>query len=51
MLAGLSTLVGVQMILGFFAFDLTASPRVPLQVILGTVHKNRLTGDTTISDA
>jgi dolichol-phosphate mannosyltransferase len=35
MLAGLPILVGVQMILGFFAFDFMAVPRIPLQIILG----------------
>ena len=35
MLAGLPILVGVQMILGFFAFDFMAVPRTPLQIILG----------------
>ena len=35
MLAGLPILVGVQMILGFFAFDFMAVPKTPLQVILG----------------
>ncbi|MGO9327501.1 MAG: glycosyltransferase family 2 protein [Steroidobacteraceae bacterium] len=35
MLAGLPILVGVQMVLGFLAFDLVAVPKVPLQVILG----------------
>jgi dolichol-phosphate mannosyltransferase len=34
MLAGLPVLVGVQMILGFFAFDVMAVPKTPLQVIL-----------------
>jgi GT2 family glycosyltransferase len=34
MLAGLPVLVGVQMILGFFAFDFMAVPKVPLQIIL-----------------
>lgn len=36
MLAGLPILVGVQMFLGFFAFDFSAVPKVPLQVILGS---------------
>jgi hypothetical protein len=35
MLAGLPILVGVQMILGFFAFDFMAIPKVPLQTVLG----------------
>jgi dolichol-phosphate mannosyltransferase len=35
MLAGLPILVGIQFILGFFAFDVSAIPRVPLQVVLG----------------
>ena len=34
MLAGLPVLVGVQMLLGFFAFDVMAVPKMPLQVIL-----------------
>jgi glycosyltransferase involved in cell wall biosynthesis len=40
MLAGLPILVGVQMILGFFAFDLIAVPKVPLQIILGSRDSN-----------
>jgi dolichol-phosphate mannosyltransferase len=40
MLAGLPILVGVQMILGFFAFDLMAVPKVPLQIILGSGGSN-----------
>jgi glycosyltransferase involved in cell wall biosynthesis len=35
MLAGLPVLVGVQLILGFFAFDVAAVPRTPLQSLLG----------------
>lgn len=35
MLAGLPILVGVQMVLGFFAFDIAAVPKTPIQVILG----------------
>jgi hypothetical protein len=35
MLAGLPVLVGVQMILGFLAFDFMAVPKTPLQIILG----------------
>ena len=35
MLAGLPILVGVQMILGFFAFDFMAVPKTPLQIVLG----------------
>jgi dolichol-phosphate mannosyltransferase len=35
MLAGLPIMVGLQMILGFFAFDFMAIPKVPLQVVLG----------------
>lgn len=35
MLAALPVLVGIQFILGFFAFDVAAVPRVPLQIILG----------------
>jgi hypothetical protein len=35
MLAGLPTLAGLQLILGFFSFDVMAVPKVPLQVILG----------------
>jgi dolichol-phosphate mannosyltransferase len=35
MLAGLPILVGVQMVLGFFAFDFMAVPKVPLQILLG----------------
>ena len=35
MLAGLPILVGMQMILGFFAFDFMAVPKTPLQIILG----------------
>ncbi|MFZ1962203.1 MAG: glycosyltransferase family 2 protein [Roseiarcus sp.] len=35
MLAGLPILVGVQMILGFLAFDIAAVPKVPLQMLLG----------------
>jgi glycosyltransferase involved in cell wall biosynthesis len=35
MLAGLPILVGVQMILGFLAFDIMAVPKTPIQVILG----------------
>jgi len=35
MLAGLPILVGVQMILGFFAFDFMAVPKMPIQLILG----------------
>ena len=35
MLAGLPVLVGIQLILGFFAFDFLTVPKVPLQVILG----------------
>jgi len=34
MLAGLPILVGVQMILGFLAFDIAAVPKVPLQMLL-----------------
>lgn len=41
MLAGLPTLVGVQMILGFFAFDFITVPRTPLQVILGARSAER----------
>ena len=40
MLAGLPILVGVQLILGFFAFDIMAVPRIPLQVILGAGRRN-----------
>jgi glycosyltransferase involved in cell wall biosynthesis len=40
MLAGLPILVGVQMILGFFAFDFMAVPRTPLQAILGLVAES-----------
>jgi dolichol-phosphate mannosyltransferase len=36
MLAGLPILVGMQMVLGFFAFDFMAVPKTPLQVTLGT---------------
>jgi glycosyltransferase involved in cell wall biosynthesis len=35
MLAGLPILVGVQMTLGFFAFDFMAVPKTPLQIVLG----------------
>jgi dolichol-phosphate mannosyltransferase len=35
MLAGLPILVGVQMVLGFFAFDFMAVPKVPLQIVPG----------------
>ena len=35
MLAGLPILVGVQMVLGFLAFDVATIPKVPLQCILG----------------
>jgi glycosyltransferase involved in cell wall biosynthesis len=41
MLAGLPVLVGVQLILGFFAFDFQAVPRVPLQIILGARMADR----------
>jgi glycosyltransferase involved in cell wall biosynthesis len=34
MLSGLPILIGVQMILGFFAFDFMAVPRIPLQATL-----------------
>jgi dolichol-phosphate mannosyltransferase len=40
MLAGLPILVGVQMILGFFAFDFMAVPRTPLQMVLGYRARN-----------
>jgi dolichol-phosphate mannosyltransferase len=40
MLAGLPILVGVQMILGFFAFDFMAVPKTPLQIVLGSVAWN-----------
>ena len=40
MLAGLPILVGVQMILGFFAFDFMAVPKTPLQVVLGLEMRN-----------
>ena len=35
MLAALPTLAGLQLLLGFLAFDFMAVPRVPLQTILG----------------
>lgn len=35
MLAGLPILVGVQMVLGFFAFDFMAVPKTPLQALTG----------------
>jgi hypothetical protein len=35
MLAGLPTLAGLQLILGFFAFDFMSVPNVPLQMIMG----------------
>jgi glycosyltransferase involved in cell wall biosynthesis len=34
MLAGLPTLAGLQLILGFFAFDFMAVPRIPLQTLM-----------------
>jgi dolichol-phosphate mannosyltransferase len=40
MLAGLPILVGVQMILGFFAFDFMAVPRTPLQIVLRHEARN-----------
>jgi dolichol-phosphate mannosyltransferase len=40
MLAGLPILVGVQMILGFFAFDFMAVPKTPLQIVLGLEKRN-----------
>jgi dolichol-phosphate mannosyltransferase len=40
MLAALPTLAGLQLILGFFAFDLMAIPKVPLQTILGREQRN-----------
>jgi dolichol-phosphate mannosyltransferase len=36
MLAGLPVLAGLQLVLGFFSFDFTAVPKVPLQTILGS---------------
>jgi dolichol-phosphate mannosyltransferase len=40
MFAGLPILVGVQMILGFFAFDFMAMPKIPLQMVLGLEARN-----------
>jgi len=40
MLAGLPILAGLQMVLGFFAFDFMAVPKVPLQIILGSGRSN-----------
>jgi len=36
MLAGLPVLAGLQLVLGFFSFDFTAVPKLPLQTILGS---------------
>jgi dolichol-phosphate mannosyltransferase len=35
MLAALPILLGVQMLLGFFSFDMMAVPKTPLQIVLG----------------
>jgi len=42
MLAGLPILAGIQFILGFFAFDVAAIPRVPLQAVLGDARSGKL---------
>jgi glycosyltransferase involved in cell wall biosynthesis len=44
MLAGLPIIVGLQMILGFFAFDLAAVPKTPLQIVLGGPKPGKAAG-------
>jgi hypothetical protein len=39
MLSGLPVLAGIQLLIGFFSFDLTGVPRVPLTRLLGTERK------------
>jgi glycosyltransferase involved in cell wall biosynthesis len=39
MLSGLPVLVGIQLLLGFFSFDITSVPRIPLTRLLGSQRK------------
>jgi hypothetical protein len=42
MLSGLPVLAGIQFLIGFFSFDLTSVPRIPLIRLLGTERKPEL---------
>ena len=39
MLSGLPVLAGIQFLIGFFSFDLTSVPRIPLIRLLGMERK------------